>query len=139
MARLYEPPSWVGLSPTDYSKFLTRKAAALRRRDAKRGGTYSLAEAKQAIHKAFCESDGLDPYDGLPMDPALIGQYDNATSKRGRTAYKKWFSRLPTVDHVNAEPVAEFMVLSWQTNDAKGDMSPEEYIAHCRAVVAKWG
>ena len=139
MVRLYEPPSWIGLSPADYSKFLTRKAAALRRRDAKRGGTYSLVEAKQAIYKAFCESDGLDPYDGLPMDPSLIGAYDNESSKLERAGYKKRFSRLPTIDHINGEPVAEFMVLSWQTNDAKGDMSPEEYINHCRAVVARWG
>ena len=139
MPRKYEPPAWVGLDADAYAKYLTRKGSALRRRDAKRGGSYSLVEAKTAIHKAFCESDGLDPYDGMPMDPSLIGTYDNDSSKLKRAGYKKQFSRLPTVDHINGEPVAEFMVISWQTNDAKGDMTPDEYINHCRAVVARWG
>ena len=42
---------------------------------------------------------------------------------------------LPTVDHVTAEPVPDFEIVSWQTNDAKGDMPPEEFIANCRRVV----
>ena len=50
-------------------------------------------------------------------------------------AYRREFYRLPTVDHRNAEPVCDFQIVSWQTNDAKGDMSPEEYLAHCTVVV----
>ena len=42
---------------------------------------------------------------------------------------------LPTIDHVKAEPVADFKIVSWQTNDAKGDMPPDEFIAYCRRVV----
>ena len=42
---------------------------------------------------------------------------------------------LPTVDHVKAEPVPDFEIVSWQTNDAKGDMPPEEFIAYCRRVI----
>ena len=42
---------------------------------------------------------------------------------------------LPTIDHVKAEPVADFEIVSWQTNDAKGDMPPDEFIAYCRRVV----
>ena len=42
---------------------------------------------------------------------------------------------LPTVDHVTAKPVADFEIVSWQTNDAKGDMSPDEFIAYCHRVV----
>jgi hypothetical protein len=132
-------PCWVELDAATYLKYVARKAASVRRRDAKRGGTYSLADAKTAIHQAFCQSNGIDPYDGQPMDAGLIGAYDNAASKAQGSAYKKRFRRLPTVDHINGEPVAEFQLISWQTNDAKGDMTPAEYVEHCRAVVAMRG
>ena len=36
---------------------------------------------------------------------------------------------------VTAEPVPDFEIVSWQTNDAKGDMPPKEFIAYCRRVV----
>ena len=42
---------------------------------------------------------------------------------------------LQTVDHVKAEPVPDFEIVSWQTNDAKGDMPPEDFIDYCRRVV----
>ena len=42
---------------------------------------------------------------------------------------------LPTIDHVTAKPVPDFEIVSWQTNDAKGDMSPDEFIAYCQRVV----
>ena len=50
-------------------------------------------------------------------------------------AYRREFYRLPTVDHRNAEPVCDFQIVIWQTSAAKGDMSREEYLAHCIAVV----
>ena len=132
---VYEPPDWLQTDHATYKKFLNRKAVAHRKRDAKRGGVYQVKEAMDAIDAAFHSSDGIDPYDGWAMDGSLIGLYDNDASKKGGTAYKKKFSRLPTVDHVNGEPVCEFEIVSWQTNDAKGDMTPEEYLKHCKAVV----
>jgi len=134
--RKYQPPAWLGIDEDAYFKFLARKAVGLRRRDRNRGGSYSGQECKEAIHAAFCASDGIDPYDGRPMDGSLLNQYDNDASAKGRTDYKRWFYRLPTIDHVNGEPVAEFEIVSWQTNDAKGDMAPAEFIGYCQAVVA---
>ena len=55
------------------------------------------------------------------MDSELLGVYDNAQSKERGAAYRREFYRLPTVDHRNAEPVCDFQIVSWQTNDAKGD------------------
>ena len=132
----YLPPEWLQASADTYKRYLNKKANTHRKRDAKRGGTYRVKEAMDAIHAAFHASDGRDPYDGMPMDGGLLGTDSNEASKAGRTAYKKQFSRLPTVDHVNGEPVCEFEIVSWQTNDAKGDMTPQEYIAHCKAVVS---
>ena len=59
----------------------------------------------------------------------------NSEVRRGGAAYKREMAMLPTVDHVTAEPVPDFEIVSWQTNDAKGDMPPEEFIAYCRRVV----
>lgn len=135
----YDPPSWMPISPDAYKRQINRKAVALMKRDRKRGGTYTVKQAMDAIHAAFHRSTGVDPYDGMPMHGELLGTYDNASSKAYGVAYKRQFSRLPTVDHINGEPVCEFEIVSWQTNDAKGDMSPADYIAHCHAVVAYRG
>ena len=129
-------PAWVGLSDLDYSKLLQKKAVAVTRRDKKRGGTYSVKEAIEAIDQAFHRCNGFDPYDGSQLDPELFNQYNNDESKEKRAAYKRRFAYLPTIDHIKAEPVADFEIVSWQTNDAKGDMLPDEFIAYCHRVVA---
>ena len=98
---------------------------------------WSGQECKEAIHAEFCASDGIDPYDGQPMDESPRKQYDNDTSTKGRTDYKRWLYRLPTINQINGDHIAELEIVSWQTNDAKGDMTPEEFIGYCHAVVAK--
>ena len=114
---------------------LRRKAMAVTRRDKRRGGEYSVKEAIEAIHQAFDRCNGFDPYDGSKLDPELLGEYRNEDAKAQGVAHKRRFAMLPTVDHVKAEPVADFEIVSWQTNDAKGDMSPDEFIAYCHRVV----
>ena len=114
---------------------LQRKAVAVTRRDKRRDGKYSVKEAIEAIHQAFHRCNGFDPYDGSKLDPELLGEYRNEDAKVQGVAHKRRFAMLPTVDHVKAEPVADFEIVSWQTNDAKGDMPPEEFIAYCRRVV----
>jgi hypothetical protein len=108
---------------------------AVTRRDKRRGGKYSVKEAIEAIHQAFHRCNGFDPYDGSKLDPELLGTYSNERSKERGADYKREMAMLPTVDHVTAEPVPDFEIVSWQTNDAKGDMPPEEFISYCRRVV----
>ena len=131
----WSAPAWVGLSDEDYRKMLQRKAVAVTRRDKRRDGKYSVKEAIEAIHEAFHRCNGFDPYDGSKLDPELLGTYDNNRSKEKGAAYKREMAMLPTVDHVTAKPVPDFEIVSWQTNDAKGDMSPDEFIAYCHRVV----
>ena len=131
----YEPPAWVKSESASYKRWLNKKANSVMKRDRKRGGTYCVKEAMDAIHQAMHSSDGIDPYDGMAMNSELMGAYNNADSKARGAAYKRDFYRLPTIDHRNAKPVCDFEIVSWQTNDAKGDMNPEEYLKHCRAVV----
>ena len=131
----WSTPAWVGKSDKEYSELNQLKAVAITRRDKKRGGEYSVKEAIEAIDQAFHRCTGFDPYDGSKLNPKLLGEYDNKASKAKGAAYKKEMAMLPTIDHVKAEPVADFEIVSWQTNDAKGDMPPDEFIAYCRRVV----
>ena len=114
---------------------LQRKAVAVTRRDKSRGGQYTVKQAIEAINEAFHRCNGFDPYDGSKLDPELIGTYSNERSKKRGADYKREMAMLPTVDHVKAEPVPDFEIVSWQTNDAKGDMPPEVFIDYCRRVV----
>ena len=131
----WSAPAWVGLGDEDYRKILQRKAVAVTRRDKRRDGKYSVKEAIEAIHEAFHRCNGFDPYDGSKLAPELLGKYKNEDAKAEGAAHKRRFAMLPTVDHVTAKPVPDFEIVSWQTNDAKGDMSPDEFIAYCRRVV----
>ena len=131
----WSAPAWVGQSDKGYSDLIRKKAEAVTRRDKRRGGKYSIKEAIEAIHQAFHRCNGFDPYDGSKLDPELLGTYSNERSKERGAAYKREMAMLPTVDHVTAKPVADFEIVSWQTNDAKGDIPPEEFVAYCRRVV----
>ena len=131
----WSAPAWVGLSDENYSDLIRKKAVAVTRRDKRRDGKYSVKEAIEAIHEAFHRCNGFDPYDGSKLDPELLGTYDNNRSKEKGAAYKREMAMLPTIDHVTAEPIPDFEIVSWQTNDAKGDMSPDEFIAYCQRVV----
>ena len=131
----WSAPSWVGVSDGKYSELIQRKAVAVTRRDKRRGGQYTVKQAIEAINEAFHRCNGFDPYDGSKLDPKLLGEYKNEDAKAEGAAHKRRFAMLPTVDHVTAEPVPDFEIVSWQTNDAKGDMPPEEFISYCRRVV----
>jgi hypothetical protein len=44
---------------------------------------------------------------------------------------------LPTIDHVLMEDgTYDFVVCAWRTNDAKNDLSHEEFVDLCRRVIA---
>ena len=131
----WSAPTWVGLGDGKYSDLIRKKAEVVNRRDKKRGGKYSVKEAIEAIHQAFHRCNGFDPYDGSKLNPKLLGEYKNEDAKAEGAAHKRRFAMLPTVDYVKAEPEPDFEIVSWQTNDAKGDMPPEEFVAYCRRVV----
>ena len=62
------PPSWLDIDPDSYKRLLNRTAVTITKRARKRGATYQVREAIDAIHAAFQRCDGTDPYDGLPLD-----------------------------------------------------------------------
>ena len=114
-----EPPSWLEMDTDSYKRLLNRTAVTITKRAKKQGAIYQVREAMEAIHAAFHRCDGTDPYDGLPLD----GRHPNG-------------NRWPTVCPVDNDNNANFEILSLQTKESKGSMNVEDFIAHCRAVVA---
>ena len=139
--RLFELPPFIedkGITREVYVRWLQRKAMAHVKRDRKRGNeSASVSEYKRAIHKAVCASQGKDDYTNEELDWSLISKYDNDESKQGRRSYKARFALLPTVDHVgDGTGRADFKICAWRTNDAKGDLALDEFVALCARVLA---
>lgn len=139
MATKYpHPPFLVDIvDPLIYREWLKRKAVAHRRRDKGRGNATTTNEAyKVAIHAAVERSGGVDAYTGKPLCWDLISRYDNDDSKVGKRSYKQQFGDLPSVDHVgDGLSAPDFHICAWRTNDAKSDLSYDEFIELCRIVL----
>lgn len=140
-AKIVEPvwPSFLShINKKQYFRWLNRKALAHVKRDKKRGNKLASAgEYKDAIHAAVVKSGGVDAYTGHPLDWTLLSKYNNEESKSGRRTYKKQFAHLPTVDHIDDGMGAPaFCICSWRTNDSKHDLTMEEFLDVCKAVVA---
>ena len=126
--------------PEAYERWLSRKAAAHVKRDRKRGYNCAAAAYKEAIHAAVLVSEGLDAYTGENLRWELISTYKNEDSQKGRHAYKAGFALLPTVDHVSSSATeAGFRICSWRANDAKNDLSVEDFIDLCKKILAHAG
>ncbi|WP_157757500.1 hypothetical protein [Corallococcus macrosporus] len=124
--------------PVVYERWLERKAVAHLKRDRKRGNAVATKEAyKAAIHEAILKSGGVDAYTGQPLQWELISTYDNEQSKARGRAYKKELGDLPTLDHVgDGLGVPDFKICAWRTNDAKSDLSYDEFVQLCQAVIS---
>lgn len=124
------------VEPKLYDRWLSRKAAALARRDLKRGHQCTAKQYKEMIHTAVMRSDGKDEYTGEALAWELISTYNNDDSKLGRHGYKAGFALLPTIDHEVAEStVASFRICGWRTNDSKHDLSLESFLELCEKML----
>lgn len=125
------------LDQAAYQRWLSRKAEAHKRRDRERGNATATREGYMlAIHDAVLRSDGRDEYTGLSLRWDLVSSYDNEQAAAGGRAYKKSLADLPTVDHVgDGLGPADFAICSWRVNDAKNDLTIEEFLEVCRQVL----
>jgi hypothetical protein len=139
-ARRYSLPECLkDLVPEDqYRKWLQRKAHALVKRDRKRGNPQAtIAIYKDAIHRAIHRDGPRDWYTGEELKWHLIGTYRNDVAKRAGRDIKLQMSHLPTVDHEDdglGEP--QFRICGWAVNDAKNDLSLEDFVQLCKKVLA---
>lgn len=135
----YQIPTFLGALITQerYERWLRGRTAAHIRRDRKRGNKAASGEVyRVAMHTAVVMSEGVDHYTGELLDWALLGKYSNAESKAQRRKYKATFALLPSIDHVgDGLGEANFKVCAWRTNDAKNDLSHDDFVALCRRVV----
>lgn len=118
-----------------FIKWLNVKADSLLTRDKKRAKPYAFgvtqATYKELIYKAVMQSGPLDPYSGDRLAWELIGTWDpNADHSEN---YAKQFSLMPTVDHITQDAL-DFEICSWQVNECKSYMTPEEFIGFCAKV-----
>ena len=142
MARKHSTPGFLDgvVSAETYERWLERKARAHVVRDRKRGHAAVRAVYKEAIHAAVALSLGKDCYTGETLDWHLISTYKNEESKSGRHKYKSSLALLPTVDHFAAgETEASFRICAWRTNDAKNDLSHEDFVDLCKKVLVHDG
>ena len=137
--RKYQRPDFLSedLTQAGYEKWLRRIAAAHVKRDRKRGNDTAIGEAyRLAIHSAVVHSGGFDHYTGERLHWSLVSTYSNDKSQAGGRSYKAGFALLPTVDHVgDGLGEADFKICAWRTNDAKSDLTHDEFVALCRRVV----
>lgn len=142
-ARRHTMPSFLVnvVSGETYERWLHHKAAAHVRRDRKRlQSQVSQSLYKEAIHAAVIRREGRDAYTGETLDWKLISTYNNEASKAGRHTYKSGFALLPTVDHISAGATeASFRICAWRTNDAKSDLSIEDFLELCTKVLTHAG
>jgi hypothetical protein len=139
--RKYQIPDFVSsttITQAIYQKWLHGRAVAHVRRDKRRGNTTANNETyKIAIHRAVIHSGGRDHYTGEPLNWSLLGKYINAESKAQGRRYKATLAFLPSVDHVgDGLGEADFKIWGWRTNDAKNDLTHDEFVALCRLVVS---
>jgi hypothetical protein len=140
MSKKYKLPKFLEgqVEQAKYNDWLSKKSISHTRNDRRRGNSKAVNEAyKMAIHAAIIDSNGFDEYSGEPLKWNLIGTWDNEKAKLDRRKYKALHDMLPTLDHVSdgmGEP--DFKICSYRTNDAKGIMSQNQFIAFCRLVVA---
>lgn len=128
----------IALDQGTYEKWLHGRAVAHAKRDRARGNATATTEAyKAAIHAAVLDSAGRDHYTGELLDWLLLGKYNNVESKARGRLYKATLALLPSIDHVgDGLGEANFKLCAWRTNDAKSDLTHDEFVALCYRVVA---
>jgi hypothetical protein len=135
-------PDWIPVSSRHtYPGWVQRKAVTLCKRDQKRGGNGNVQQYRLAIHQAVLASEGRDHWTGESLAWELIGTYDPKEAASDKGEHRKQYAMLPTIAHRSGEPGPDFVVCAWRTSDAKHDMTPEELLTFCTAVVnhsANW-
>ena len=114
---------------------MQRRAVTLCTRDQKRGGSGNVQQYHLAIHQAVLASEGHDHWTGEWLDWQLIGTDDPKGAAADLGEHRKKFAMLPTIAHRSSDSDPDFGLCAWRTSDATHDMTPEELLTFCTAVV----
>ncbi len=140
---IYFPPAFVKNVITDvqYRTWLTRKAKYIiaQDRSRKRACVTNATERlyKELIHKAVCQAGEFDPFTGETLQWELVCTWDDSNTKNLDESIFKEFALLPTVDHVDPYGRGiDFEICSWHINRSKSNLTPQEYVAFCKTIIA---
>ncbi len=132
----------------EYLKWLKSKAITHQRRDKKyyekhiekfgnKPFEHKPYDYRKAINDAVTKKNGCDFYTGEHLDWHLINEWDNEKAKKDH-GYKRIFHNMPTLEHIDRDNLLnslDFAICGWAVNDAKNDLSKEEFIKLCQKVV----
>lgn len=138
MSKKYPLPPFLSgvVTQEKYTRWLSAKATAHVKRDKRHRPEITTEMYKVLIHQAVIRSDGTDAYTGEALDWSLLSTWNNDNAKEHGSRYKSEFALLPSVDHVSdRRGPTDFTICSWRTNDAKNDLSVEEFVQLCERVV----
>jgi len=138
MSKKYPLPNFlIDVIPQEkYTRWLNAKATAHVKRDLKLRHDITKIEYKKKIHESVILSEGIDAYTGEYLDWSLLSTWDNDKAKAYGSRYKSQFALLPSVDHVSERRgPTDFKICAWRTNDAKNDLSIEDFVQLCEKVI----
>ena len=138
MSKKYPLPPFLSgvVTQEKYTRWLSAKATAHVKRDKRHRPEITTEMYKILIHQAVISSDGTDAYTGEALEWSLLSTWNNDKAKEHGSRYKSEFALLPSVDHVSdRRGPTDFTICSWRTNDAKNDLSVEEFVQLCERVV----
>jgi hypothetical protein len=124
-----------------YLRWLRRKSSHLyhsdvnEKRNCAKNSTARLYKA--LIHQAILDNGLLDPFTGDALRYDLLSEWDDSLTKNPDRAIIEKYALLPTVDHTDpmaSEPA--FEICSWLINRCKADLTPDEFFALCRRILA---
>ena len=97
MAATFDSPSWLAIPAALYKRALNRQAVSISKWLRKRGAAVPVKAVMDAIHAAYHRCDGLDPYDGMPLQGALLADYIKGELKPSGVEPDGRWDRLPAV------------------------------------------
>jgi hypothetical protein len=123
-----------------YRRWLLRKAKYILDRDRKANRACAIGATmktyRMAIHQAVLACGLYDPFTGDALAWDRISTWVNTKTKNLTDIYKKEFSLLPTVDHVDPDGTAlGFEICGLLVNTCKSNFTPDEFVAICGDVV----
>jgi hypothetical protein len=134
-----------GVEHGRFTRWLNGRVREHRERDRKREGKTGKMPPKPAVYReiilnAVIRCGGRDEYTGERLDWEKIGTWNNSEAQKRGAPYKRLFRHMPTVDHAHEEDglprsLDDIRICSWEINDAKGDLSLEQFEALCRRVL----
>jgi hypothetical protein len=137
---IYPVPGFLSgrVTQKQYSRWLEGRGKDLFTRDRQRRKPFALKSSrslyKSLIHYAVVNAGEFDPFTGDRLSWELIGTWtDVNTEARRPDAYDAKYALMPTVDHKDPD-VLEFEICSWKINNAKGNLTPREFIALCKRI-----